>query len=318
MCGPTPFEPSFTEKRAALSLLEHSTEIKGFRISSSQPMAPQSHTITVASRSKYSPRDCFALIKDTKSGTYVDLLGEVVKLYPSHGDKVLMYVTDYTANKNLPDHEADDERGQEGDYYNYQRYNRNRWTGPSGQLSLAVTVWEPHADFVCDNVKEGDLVYLTNVHIRNSNLNMCLEATIHTGNQYDAKHYKVRLVNAKSDDRAKELLHRKEEYLSKNPSKRKLAEDGEPTARSKKTKKQQQKRNAKATKDESQTSLVLKKRNAPNPNSKYSFVHDKPYITDSFAQTVIAAYGSCSDRSIEDIITNKSHNNISPDQKSVV
>ncbi|KAH8429566.1 telomere-binding alpha subunit central domain protein [Aspergillus melleus] len=297
MCGPIPFEPSFTEKRLAMSLLEHSTKIKGFRISSTKPVAPQFHSGTTAPKSKYSAPGCFTLIKDAKYNanykTYVDLIGEVIKIYPPRGDHVLMYITDYTMNRNLPDHDSDDEKGQEGDYFNYQRNNRRRWTGPSGQLSLAVTVWSPYDSYVRENVNEGDIVYLSNVEIARCKFGTTMEAIIRTGNKYNIEKGKVRLITAKNDARAQELLLRKEEYWRRNPSKRKLAQDDEPPSRLKRLKKNQ-KQKAEAKKDESQTSIDLRARNAPNPN-------------------ITAAYSSCSDLPIEDILTNESHNNVSPD-----
>ncbi|PLB51128.1 hypothetical protein P170DRAFT_382369 [Aspergillus steynii IBT 23096] len=291
MCGPTPFEPNFTEKKLALSLLEKSPKAKEYRKPSVDRVASQSHL----KRSTFSTRDCFTLVKDAKYKTHVDLIGEVVKIYPPSGfrDNIVMYVTDYTTNRLLPDHDSDDdERGREGDEFNYQRFNRRRWTGPSGQRSIAVTVWAPHSSFVQERVNEGDLIYLRNAFIKQSNTNRSMEAVIETGNSYDAKNCKIRLVNAKDDDRAKELLRRKKEYLIKNPSKRKLAQDDEPTTRSKRANKQP-KQKAEA-KEENQTSIVFRKQNPPNPE-------------------IITAYSSCSDRPIEDIIANESHNNVSPD-----
>ncbi|KAI9039655.1 telomere-binding alpha subunit central domain protein [Aspergillus affinis] len=298
ICGPTPFEPSFTEKRLARSLLEDSLKLKEFRIYSVKPVAPQSHSATPASKSNHSAPDRFTLVRDAKYNakykTYVDIIGEVVKIYPtSRGDHVLMYITDYTTNRNLPDHGSDDEKGQEGDDYNYQRYNQKRWKGPSGQLSLAVTIWEPYDSYVREHVNEEDLVYLSNVEIKRGSHSTTMEAAIH-GDKWQSNRDKVRLIDPKSDARARELLHRREEYWSRNQSKRKLAQDDEPPPQSKQAKRLQ-KRKAEAKKDASQTSIASRTR-------------------DPFNSSIIAAYSSCTYLPIEDILTNESHNNVSPHQ----
>ena len=206
-------------------------------------------------------------MQDAQYKTYVDLLVEVVKVYPHGIDHALMYVTDYTTNRHLPDYESDNENGQEGDDYGYLRQNRKKWAGPSGQMSLAVTAWAPHCFFVRDRVNEGDLVYMRNVLIRPNKFNTGMEAIIQTSNKYFQNHGKIRLVNAKSDHRAKELLQRKEEYLSKHPLKRKHARDDEPATRPKKLNRQQ-KQKAEAKNEEGQTSISLRKRIDPNPHSK--------------------------------------------------
>ncbi|THC88443.1 hypothetical protein EYZ11_012106 [Aspergillus tanneri] len=262
MCGPTPFEPSAIEKRLSLSLLELSFNIKRFRISSSETLPPQSYSAgPSASKTKHTWNK-FTLIQDAQYETYVNLVGEVVKLYPHGGDKALIF----------------------------ERFSKRRWTGPSGQMSLSVTTWEPHATFVHQNVKEGDIVQLMNVHIKRSNLRDNMEAVIHGGN-YNNRTFKVRIVNVEKDDRAKELLRRKEEYWNKKKRSKRKSQAGNEATKAPKKSNKKQKQKPEAKQEESQTSLAIKKRYATNKTT---------------------GNPGCSNRSIEDIITNKSHNNIAP------
>ena len=102
-----------------------------------------------------------------KVGRLTQLLGQVVKMNTYDSNKTLIYLTDYTTNTSLIDIRKDDnESGVEGDEYGYLSRKKQNWPGPWGQLSIQVALWEPHASFAREYVKEGSLVHLTYVHVK--------------------------------------------------------------------------------------------------------------------------------------------------------
>ncbi|PIG79795.1 telomere-binding alpha subunit central domain protein [Aspergillus arachidicola] len=242
ICGPTPFEPSFSEKRRCQSLLESISGLSEFRnVSAPQVTAPQSFTTQVPC----SPQDArtqrkLTAIKDIREGTLVDLIGEVIKLYPQNSEKALLYLSDYTTNKKLQDHPSVDDDGDS--FYR----SRKKWTGPPGQMSLPVTLWEPHASFARENIKDNDII--TSMH--------------------SAHYNNVHLVDPEKNDYAKELLRRKKDYYKGiNTGKRKAEEDAKPT----KGLKSRNKKRLEGMKEESEATRQLKERNRPNEHVKASY-----------------------------------------------
>ncbi|KAF7585818.1 hypothetical protein BBP40_010060 [Aspergillus hancockii] len=276
ICGPTPFEPSYWETRRCKTLLDSTSGIKRFR-DLSQPAAFHSFTVQAsASKQNYQTPRKFSLIKDLREQTYVDLVGEVVKIYPQNSEKVLLYLSDYTTNNRLPDHTpADDDPENSSFYYR----SRKKWTGPSGQMCLPVTLWEPHASFAREQVTNNDIVSLTLVHIKGNRINTTLEASMHS-----SRYNNVRIVDVEKNELAKELLRRKKIYWDNNSRKRKADEIIKPA----KGLKTRNKKRLEAKKEESEISRQLKERNRPNEH-------------------VTASYQEVRYRSIEDIITSDFH-----------
>ncbi|OGM41530.1 telomere-binding alpha subunit central domain protein [Aspergillus bombycis] len=276
--GPTPFEPSYTEKRRCQSLLESITGLSEFRNASApQVTAPQSFT-SQASSSTQDARTQRKLtaIKDIREGTLVDLIGEVVKLYPQNSEKALLYLSDYTTNKKLQDHTSIDDDLDGDSFYR----SRKKWTGPPGQMSLPVTLWEPHASFAREYVKEDDIISLKYVHIKANRHNLTLEASMH-----NARYNNVHLVDPEKNDHAKELLRRKKDYYRGiNTGKRKAEEDAKPTDGLK----ARNKKRLGGMREESEATRQLKERNKPNEHVK-------------------ASYEGVRGRRIEDIVTSEFH-----------
>ena len=210
-------------------------------------------------------RDKFSLIKDVEPDKYYDLVGQVVKIYPSNGN-VELYLTDYTVNSKLFLYEwglsaAEDVKPREGDEFGYaSRKNASRkWPGPFGQLTLTVTLWSPHCYFAQSYVKENDFVHLRNVRIRNSKGDRVegskgdrVEGSVHTDGKYPDKVDVSILTDHENDERVKNVLRRKREYterfkvqsqdfINKVREKRKSEDDEKhmSKAQSRKKKKQQ-------------------------------------------------------------------------------
>ncbi len=162
-------------------------------------------------------REKFSLVKDIQINIYYDLIGQVLKMYPT-GSCVEVYITDYTSNQLLYNYEwgrggAEEAEGRDGDEYNYiARNSKNRtWEGPFGKNTLMVCLWQPHSDFAKINVKEQDFVFLKNVRIRQSRDGSKIEGAMHTDKNANDR-INVVLLKDRSDDRVKDVLRRKLEY----------------------------------------------------------------------------------------------------------
>lgn len=182
-------------------------------------LSSQGHSIVQASVPQPS-RNKLSLIKNVLVNNYYDLVGQVVKLYPSNGN-VELYVTDYTSNPQLYNYEwglpaVENANPREGDEFDYAPRNsaNSKWPGPFGRHTLMVTLWPPHCDFAQSNVEESDFVYLRNVYIRN-NKRARVEGSIHTDKKYPDKVEVNNLKDHTDDDRVKNVLRRKIEYSEK-------------------------------------------------------------------------------------------------------
>jgi len=174
-------------------------------------------TADLPSLSVGSVRDKFSLIKDMGTERNYDIVGEVIKTYPSM-NCVDVYVTDYTSNGLLYDHggKGDDSLGQPGDEHAYISRTDRKWEGPIGQMALCVSLFPPHMAACLQNVKEGDYVELSNIYTRlRTDSAAQLQARIHPDKQYQDK-INVRKVYGENDDRVKDMLKRKWDYLTEH------------------------------------------------------------------------------------------------------
>ncbi|KAL2829247.1 hypothetical protein BDW59DRAFT_38385 [Aspergillus cavernicola] len=293
LTGPIPFEPTYKEKAFASSLLAVCPN--SFRaISTSKPDFGH----TSVSRSTSNAQLKFSLLKDVKDRQYVDLIGEIVKIHDNDSEKAALYLTDYTSNENFfcyaSDNDDNPNRGREGDEFNYLNRPKTKWNGPSGQMTVQITLWEPHASSVRERFKANDIVRLKNVRIKGSRVEGgILEGVLHT-NRDNPRAANVFPVDFSNDPRVHQLIGRKEEFWKAHPrkSKRKTDEDPEPV--SKKAKKKQRVK-AQQKKEAGQTSLGLNKRDAVSTN------------------IVPGVPTSMRHQTLEDIVNNDSHLNDSPE-----
>ncbi|KAJ6099176.1 hypothetical protein N7467_000711 [Penicillium canescens] len=263
--GPVPFEPSLWEKDQAQALLDR-VSAEGHIVqpstSRSVPVSQRPSHVVQASASTPKSGLPFSLIKDVKPGKFAQLLGQAVKLDTYDSEKCLMLMTDYTENPQLEDYkkpgEEEDESGPEGDQFNYLARRRKDWPGPWGQLTIQVTLWEPHATYAREHIKPGDLVLLTYVRIKEGR---GLEAAVHEDRKYPEKLH-IKALKGGHDERAQALMKRRAEYWKIH---------GEPKADTKNAKKrnkkaQEQKKEAK--KEAGQLILPAATRTKLNPHIK--------------------------------------------------
>jgi protection-of-telomeres protein 1 len=168
-----------------------------------------------------SGRQKFSLIRDVQSAQFYDIVGEVVKTFPSGGSAFEVYVSDYTPNENLFKYEwtpPSDDHGGPGDEYGYiGRRTNQSWPGPYGKLTLRVTLWPPHSTAAQSTIKEGDYVELRNVHIKFDQHHQ-LEGAVHEDRRYPDS-IQVRRITDKKDERYLEVLKRKRSYGKKEVGK---------------------------------------------------------------------------------------------------
>ncbi|KAL8768783.1 MAG: hypothetical protein Q9209_005072 [Squamulea sp. 1 TL-2023] len=165
-----------------------------------QTMVGTPSTSTVAP-SCVGSRDKFALIKDVQIDSFYDLVGQVVKIYPSNGI-VELYITDYTSNPLLFNYPwgHDDEKDS----------TLPKWKGPLGKNTLTVSLFTPHSYYAQSNVEIDQFVFLRNTRIKYSKDGK-LEGSLHT-DKISPNRVGITIIDDKNDDRVKDLLRRKLEY----------------------------------------------------------------------------------------------------------
>lgn len=210
----------------------------------------------------------FRELKDVEPGIYADLIVEVVKQPFNQGDRVTLWVSDYTQNNAFYDKAADglEGSGRDGDPYGYthrfnngnpSRYDDRQWVGPSGKKSLQVTCWEPHAQEIRRSVQAGDWVRLRNVHIKWGSKVTNIEGALYQDRDYPNRVY-VEVLNPEAngatiDPRLKNAIRRKRDYDREHKQKgkrqgKRSAPDAKTRRKRSRTEKQkeQQEKEAKA------------------------------------------------------------------------
>ena len=170
-------------------------------------------------------REKFALIASVGAGRFYDLVGEVVKIWPN-GSWMDLYVTDYTENSLLYNYGREDDGqdaskiGRDGDpagYLDGKRISKKKhdWNGPKGCYTLTITLFPPHADFAGRKLKLGHHVLLSNVHVKlgKGPGPSRLEGAMHNDTKHPER-VNVSMVSPETDERVKELLRRKRDYVS--------------------------------------------------------------------------------------------------------
>ncbi|KAL1956425.1 hypothetical protein VTO42DRAFT_7311 [Malbranchea cinnamomea] len=305
--------PSSAEKQYAFFLLKHGN------CPPSTPTPAVSHTPASAESTALGstssippggPLRKFTLLKDLEYGKFADIVGQVVKVFQSSYDSVTLYVTDYTENKDLFKYamEEETEEGRDGDEFNYiPRRAKRPWPGPFGRMTLQVTLFEPHARYARDHVKENTFVVLRNVRIKMGRTTGFMEGALHTDRIYPKKVTISVIDDNDPNDYVREVLRRKLEYWKKakasirrseGGSKRQLSDN--ETNNSKQSKKKRQKEKKKQ----------LQKKDDPEQPKPVTFGVKR----DELNPHIRSSHPAVPCRSIRDILENESHRNSAPGQ----
>ncbi|KAK8038129.1 telomere-binding alpha subunit central domain-containing protein [Apiospora phragmitis] len=171
-------------------------------------------------------REKFSLLKDVGDGGFYDLIVEVTKDPYDFLDKVTMWVTDYTENKDFFNHSWDSsnaDSGRDGDPYGYTSGFQNPtmlgWPGPFGRRCVQLTCWEPHARHLRSQVRAGKWIKLRNLQVKFGRNGGNLEGFLREDRQYPSRlGFEVLELSGSSEDvdpRLKEAIKRKLEYNKK-------------------------------------------------------------------------------------------------------
>jgi protection of telomeres protein 1 len=237
----------------------------------------------------------FSLLQDIKDGTFVDLVGEVRKLWGTKNGTNL-YLTDYTSNNLLFDYKSNEGQaaGQDGDEHGYlSNMPTKGWGGPFGKMTIQVTLWAPHDSYANADVHIGDIVLLRNVHV--SFKYKYLEGVLHQDRR-NPEQIDIRKLNS-SDPRIQAMMQRRDQYSATmngqgNDNKAKLAKA------QKKKKRKENKKLALAGTQEGDTPmpdpesndadvLAFVPKTKINANSKYG-LHPAKFKSANQAPTVVA------------------------------
>jgi hypothetical protein len=169
----------------------------------------------------------FSLLKDVQAGGFYNILGRIIKTFDG-STWVTVYLSDYTANTHFYDYPSDllsnksvvGERDEYGNNKSTPQASKD-WPGPYGKLTIQLTLFEAHAEFIREHVKEpGEWLLLKNVHIKESKMGKCWEGYLRGDpNQFEGE-VRVEIMKEKedrdeNDDRWKEAVRRKLEWEKK-------------------------------------------------------------------------------------------------------
>lgn len=170
-------------------------------------------------------RKKFCELKEVRDGNFHDLIVQVVQPPLSRGDKVTLYVSDYTENHAFRHYSwigQSEDGGRDGDPYGYTSGKAHKsaltdWTGPYGKQTLQITCYEPHASFIERNVKDGNWVRLRNVQIKFGSNNANLEGFLREDRNSYATKLSVEVLDPQEDPEninceLKNALRRKRDY----------------------------------------------------------------------------------------------------------
>ncbi|KAF9869477.1 telomere-binding alpha subunit central domain-containing protein [Colletotrichum karsti] len=136
---------------------------------------PEDEVFEVRSKHSTNVKGKLCELKAVQHGAFHDLIVHVVKDSFDHGDKVTLYVSDYTENPgfyNYSYHDGSQAGGRDGDPYGYTSGKTGKardaaeWGGPYGKRTMQITCYEPHATFIKSKVTCGTWVQLFNVQIK--------------------------------------------------------------------------------------------------------------------------------------------------------
>jgi protection-of-telomeres protein 1 len=168
----------------------------------------------------------FSLLKDIKPDSYHDILGEVVKVYEGSGS-MTVYLSDYTANSLFYNHvwgnggNAEPRDGDELGYIKSRSKAAKDWPGPFGKMSIQLTLFDEHADFIREKkLHAKQWLLLKNVKIKFGRMGGCLEGVLRGDRGAFEGKVQVQIMEQSDepdqiDARWKEAVRRKREWWKK-------------------------------------------------------------------------------------------------------
>jgi hypothetical protein len=197
---------------------------------------PSQIEFAAAASASLNIRDKFSLLQDVKDGGFYDVLGQVVKRPFDYGDRMTLWVSDYSENSTFfPYVQGGQSYAPAGDPMGYTNgvYGpmSSGWEGPYGKRSIQITAYDPHADFIRSNVKAGDYIQLRNLQVKFGRSTSNLEGFLRGDQRYKNK-INVTVIDPRDKEspnqQVKDVLQRKLQYLNEEKAqKRDIASGGQ-------------------------------------------------------------------------------------------
>ncbi|KAK3711975.1 hypothetical protein LTR37_009287 [Vermiconidia calcicola] len=256
----------------------------------------------------------FKTVHDLQHRDFADILGQVVKKFPTPYGSCELYVTDYTQNNQMFYYAPPEEKNdlvRDGDEYGYNGGPAKKtWPGPYGWLVLKVNVKNPHAAYVNREVNEGDSVLLQNVKMKMKAEGVAKLEGDMWPDDLDDQRVKVRKIKTMDLPELTAIRERKERYWRARNAKIGADEQQEGKVKLTRTEKKRRKKALEAEKsattsdqngkqgDDTASDGALKRKTKPDLNPHIRCGHEEVPIS-----------------SIKDIIDrdNKRHINVMPD-----
>ncbi|KAK4452457.1 hypothetical protein QBC34DRAFT_36612 [Podospora aff. communis PSN243] len=168
----------------------------------------------------------FRLLKDVSDSLFCDVIVHVARKPFDNGDKVSLYVSDYTENsaffhytwegiKDIASRATSDPYGYTRSSQDDSDQEKDKWVGPYGKQTIQVTCFGPHASFIRSDVSSGCWLRIRNLRIKLGRDGNYLEGFLHEDKKYPGKVY-VEVLSTddreKADPRLVEAVHRWRDY----------------------------------------------------------------------------------------------------------
>ncbi|KAF4452017.1 Protection of telomeres protein 1 [Fusarium austroafricanum] len=165
----------------------------------------------------------FGLLADVQGDRFYDIVAQVVRPPHDEGDKITIWVSDYTENSafhNFSINVDGTSLGRDGDPYGYtDKFTKaSDWPGPFGKRCIQITCWEPHATVIRDEKIEAlAWVLIKNLQVKLGHNGANLEGYLREDRGSVGPKINIRMLDTNTnsenfDPRAKEALQRKREY----------------------------------------------------------------------------------------------------------
>lgn len=159
-------------------------------------------------------RKKFRMIKEiispyqTGPSQFVDLVGEVRRVYGGSGNPVEIQLTDYTEHTLLFDYAESDGTSMQ----------KNSWLGPWGKMTMTINAWDQHGQYMVDMVRTnevdlGTYLRLCNVHIKMDKHGTMMQGNLRGGSSNTGTSITIHSAkDAENMPELKDLIARKRAY----------------------------------------------------------------------------------------------------------
>lgn len=208
----------------------------------SKDAIPDQEEFAAKSTASLNLKEKFSLLQDVHDSKFYDLIVQVAREPYDLGDKVTLYVSDYTENDGFFNYTWDgvkdlETRGDVWGYTSKDKENGNpkddEWVGPYGKKAMQITVFDPHADYARNELHAGDWISIRNVYIKTGNNGMHLEGFVREARNQTASTNHMVILDTHDrdsiDPKLKDAIRRCRDYNKEKKAdikRLKTAEDG--------------------------------------------------------------------------------------------